>query len=531
MSRSPRARRLATVLFLDIVESTRIAADIGDQRWRELLERFRRIVRAELKRFGGREVDTSGDGFLTTFEEPAQAIRAAVAIASAVHDLGIEVRSGIHTGEVEFAGTNVAGMAVHIGARVMSLAHGAEVLVTSTVKDLVAGSRIRFEDFSVHELKGIPGAWQLFTVTEVDGSPVAGPLAAEHAVERIQAAGLAPAHRRGRRAIVLAAAAAVLVSGAVALVFLWGDRTTRPAGDGTKGPARDRSNARITLLKVDPESGQIIRKVQDQYFSEHLPGTLRTANGVLWQYVPGEFIQRDLATGAVRHKIAVGSQTANDITFAFGSFWVGLQSGQVLRLDAISGRQQGRLDAGSSVFSISADTQAVWFLNETGELGRINPIANRIRTYRIDAHGVVVPLAGSVWICDCDNHRILQFDPQQERVTRTVVTPEHGVLIGVDALDGKTMWMLDVEGSTVTPLDPKTGRPGQPLGFGGHLHYAEIGFGSIWIAAGADLYQVDLETKEKKKIDMPPGVSAGGIAIDQQTGSLWVQNCGCPIDE
>ena len=156
-------RVLATVLFTDIVGSTRQATKLGDRRWRELLERHHALVRKELDRFNGRELDTAGDGFLATFDGPARAIRCADAIESGVQVLGLEVRAGVHTGECELFGDKVAGLAVHTGARIASEAGAGEVLVSQTVKDLVAGSGISFEDRGEHELKGV-GAWRLYSV-------------------------------------------------------------------------------------------------------------------------------------------------------------------------------------------------------------------------------------------------------------------------------------------------------------------------------------------------------------------------------
>jgi class 3 adenylate cyclase len=155
-------RRLATVLFLDIVGSTALASELGDARWRELLTRFRRIVREELKRHGGREQDTAGDGFFATFDGPARAVRCALSASQAVRALGIEIRAGVHTGECEVIGTKLGGVAVHIGARVASLAGPGEVLVSNTVKDLVAGSGPSFDPRGSHALKGIPGEWPIF---------------------------------------------------------------------------------------------------------------------------------------------------------------------------------------------------------------------------------------------------------------------------------------------------------------------------------------------------------------------------------
>jgi class 3 adenylate cyclase len=157
-------RVLATVLFTDIVGSTERAAELGDRRWRELLDAHDRAVRRQLERFRGREVNTAGDGFLATFDGPGRAIECAGAIRAAVRALDIEVRAGLHTGEIEMRGDDVAGVAVHIGARVSALAGTGEVLVSSTVKDLVAGSGIEFEDRGEHELKGVPGTWHLYSV-------------------------------------------------------------------------------------------------------------------------------------------------------------------------------------------------------------------------------------------------------------------------------------------------------------------------------------------------------------------------------
>lgn len=157
-------RVLATVLFTDIVGSTTLAAELGDRRWRDLLQSYYTLARREVARGRGREIDTAGDGLFASFDGPARAIRCAAAIVSAVRSLGITVRAGLHTGECEVMGEKIGGIAVHVGARVAAVARPGEVLVSHTVRDLVAGSGIRFEDRGTHELKGVPGAWPLFAV-------------------------------------------------------------------------------------------------------------------------------------------------------------------------------------------------------------------------------------------------------------------------------------------------------------------------------------------------------------------------------
>jgi len=157
-------RVLATVLITDVVSSTEQAARMGDRRWSELLATHDGLIRAELERFRGREIETTGDGFLATFDGPGRAVRCACAIRDAVRAIGIKVRVGLHTGEIELRGDGIGGIAVHITQRVQALAQPDEVLVSRTVTDLVGGSGIEFQDRGDHELKGVPGSWRLFGV-------------------------------------------------------------------------------------------------------------------------------------------------------------------------------------------------------------------------------------------------------------------------------------------------------------------------------------------------------------------------------
>ena len=152
------------MLFTDIVGSTAKAAELGDRAWSALVERHHALVRAQLDRYRGRELDTAGDGFFATFDGPIRAIRCAVAVRAAVRDLGLQIRAGLHTGECELIGEKPGGIAVNIGARVAEKAQSGEVLVSQTVKDLVAGAGIAFEDRGVASLKGVPGEWRLYAV-------------------------------------------------------------------------------------------------------------------------------------------------------------------------------------------------------------------------------------------------------------------------------------------------------------------------------------------------------------------------------
>jgi class 3 adenylate cyclase len=155
------------VLFIDIVGSTTLASRIGDARWRDLLESFHRLIERQLARFHGRVVDTAGDGALTLFDSPGRAIAAARAIRDGVRALGIEVRAGIHTGELERRENGgVGGIAVHIGARIGAIGNAGDILVSRTIRDLTAGSSVRLESRGIHELKGVPESWEVFAVAE-----------------------------------------------------------------------------------------------------------------------------------------------------------------------------------------------------------------------------------------------------------------------------------------------------------------------------------------------------------------------------
>lgn len=160
-------RALSTVLFTDIVGSTSKASELGDRRWRQTLESHDRITRELVRRYGGRAIKSTGDGFLATFDGPARAIRCASELTGGVGELGIELRAGLHSGEVELIGADVGGMAVHIGARIGAVGGPGEVIVSSTVKDLVVGSGIEFGARGERELKGVPGEWRLFSVESV----------------------------------------------------------------------------------------------------------------------------------------------------------------------------------------------------------------------------------------------------------------------------------------------------------------------------------------------------------------------------
>lgn len=193
----PQDRLLATILFTDIVGSTQRAGELGDRGWHELLEEHNARVRELLARFGGHELDTAGDGFFASFEGPGVAVRCACAIVRSLRELGLEIRAGVHTGECERIGEKLGGLAVHVGARIAATANGGEVLASRTVRDLVAGSGLKFTDRGTHRLRGIDEPWQLFAVDDApsSGAQLSGPREHMRAGDRalVQIARHAPA--------------------------------------------------------------------------------------------------------------------------------------------------------------------------------------------------------------------------------------------------------------------------------------------------------------------------------------------------
>lgn len=534
MPRRRGQRFLTTVLFIDLVGSTAVASRLGDTRWRTVLSRFRRLVRAELRRFGGRERDTTGDGFLITFSEPAQALRAAAAIASASQRLGLDVRGGLHTGECEDLDGSLAGVGVHIAARVMALAGPAEVLATHTVGDLVVGSKLGFDELGSRELKGVDGSWPILLLTTIDGEPLRPPLAADEAYTRLESSAAEAKASRRKRALAAALVLALVAVAAAGTIVLVGRGAGNPrAAVGYLPPP--------TLVRVDTTTGAIAARVEGKIDGSAQSFGLEAVNGTLWQ-VTGDVVdqwvvERNLASGAVEHTIQI-PESNQGVAFGFGSLWVlatpeilsgpnaGSLSTEVIRLDEISGRHVAtvRKVGDASQGTIAIGNGAVWILDTDGTLVRIDPLTDRVdaryKTRAVETT-TLIPLAGYDWICECVINRVLRFDPVTKRA-KTFSIAENAYLIGVDSSDGDTLWLLDTQGATLTPMDPRTGRTGQPLGLVGAPGSAVIANGAIWVAAGHVLDRVDLTTKQRTTIAMPPGFYATAVTADPASHALWL---------
>ncbi len=493
LRRSPfRARDLRTILFTDIVGSTERAVELGDRRWREVVAAHHAIVRRELRAHGGREVDTSGDGFFVTFERPAEALACAVAISTAVHRrLGLAVRAGIHTGEVERIGEKRSGIAVHIAARIMAAAAPGEVLVSSTVRDLVSGSEARFDDRGMHHLKGVPEPWHLYALIDEPRAVEAGP-------EETTGA-RAGRSRTGVLAVILAFAAA----GAVA-AFLIGRGAFLPAAPAASTgttPAPSLPNGPNTLVALAPDG----RLVQGAPIGAG-PRSLGLGGGLVWvaSLDAGTVSRVDQASGRVDTMggvgrpavVAVDPEGIAWVADPFGNTVVALQTrgpplvtlththavamavgygslwmaddvcDRLIRVDLASRAPSATIElppsSGPNAVAVAAGS--VWVTGgRTKALYRIDPAANRVMglpTALIDPPTSAAASEAAIWIAsETTNHvsRISTADAQLAGTFEVGLQPSglaaatSGAWVACGA--SRQLWRLDNTGSAVQRVD------------------------------------------------------------------------------
>ena len=534
MSPSAVRRHLATVLFLDIVGSTAIASELGDARWRVVLAHFRQIVRRQLKRHNGREQDTAGDGFFATFVEPVQALHCAAAITAAVQELGLDVRAGVHTGECEEIDGKLGGIAVHLAARIMSLAGAAEVMATGTAKDLVVGSTATFEDRGTCELKGIDGRWSLYRLRSIEVE-LPPPLDPDIAAARLSTV-VEDAHRRPWRPITAAAlAVAIAAVGAIVIAGHVG---------GASAPA--------TLLRIDAHTNRIVSEVRDEQFGCPNGPILWAVDGTLWERTGtcGTIAIRSLATGKVLRTLPLPSRLAG-FTIGYGALWLidpGPPTSTLERVDELSGRVVTRIPLhGEAQFgAIATGDGSIWILEQDGTLVRIDPAANhvsgRFKTGASETYFFAVG-AGYAWICECEfNHILRRYDARTQRAKTfkglNPLTPPpaisnprmhfHTWLVGLDRHNGM-LWFMNGFNGTLYPRDPRTGeQTASSVGLDGDPNQAVLAHRTIWVAAGDVVDRVSLTSVDRETIALPKGTYAGGIAADPNTNTVWVANTAVP---
>ncbi|CAN5240504.1 hypothetical protein BH23CHL9_BH23CHL9_11410 [soil metagenome] len=510
-SRRGPERFLTTILFTDIVGSTDLAAELGDTAWRDLVQLHHTVVRAALRRYAGREVDTAGDGFFAIFDAPAAAVRCALDVVAEVRELGIEVRAGLHAGEVEQSGAKVSGIAVHIGSRVMSAASPGEVLVSGTVRDLAAGAGLRFEERGTRDLKGVPGQWQVYAATRSDDTTSAADTLAEGASRRAAAVRRARARPIWQRRPRLVAGLSLALALAVALggLFVWSPWRP-PALAGVVENA-------IGVIDVDRAEVVAAIPVGER------PGGMAVGEASVWVTNTGadSISQIDLTTRAVVNRIAVG-RGPTGVAVAEGSIWVA-NSGErtVSRVNVAAGRVVDTIVVGNGPTAIAVGAGSLWVANASDS----TVVRLDARTGEVDPPiGVAaVPVAlavdeAGVWVVSQDGGAVTHLDP---RSGATLAAPiPLGSRPTAVAIGAGSVWVASSDG-TVARIDPVGHRVTATIDVGGSLSSIIVTNGVVWVAdlQGA-AYQFDAADPSSPPRRITTASAAQALAVVK--GQVWV---------
>ncbi len=472
MFRHAASRGLTTLLFTDIVGSSDVAVELGDRRWRSLQARHHDEVRRQLKRFHGHEVDTAGDGFFATFETPAEGLRCAEAIIEGVRELGLDVRAGLHFGEAELTGEKVGGIAVTTAARVSALAGPGQVIVTSTIADLVAGSGLEFSDLGNRELKGVPGQWRLLALSRVDGEEILPPLGTTESSEKRDRA--APADGNGVRHTWHARPRTVVLVSAVAIIAL----------------------VAATL----------------PFVLHHANGPALASNGIQLMDAASEQRVGSVALPGAPGGIASGG----------GSVWVSdAQAGTVVKVNPNTRAVVDTIPVGSGPAGIAFGDRAVWVaLSGDGELARIDPTTGDVTRVSVGNGPTGVAVShGSVWVTNYIDDTVMRVET---RTTPYKVVSRVGV--GVEPLavaaDASGAWVANYGDGTVTRISTG-GQPGSPIPVGNGPSGIAIGRTVVWVTSSLDgtLWRLDAGTGVVQQTTAI-GDGPTGITVDNVT--VWV---------
>ena len=523
MQRRGGGRGLGAVLFTDIVGSTAIAAELGNTRWGELVARHHRIVRRELRRFDGREIDTAGDGFFATFERPVDAIRCAVTVADAVRELGIEIRAGVSFGELETVSGKPGGLVVNTAARVMSVAGPGEVLVPAAVKDLVPGAGIEFADHGVHRLKGLDDELRLVLVTTVDGTPLAVPLESDEAAERRRA--IAPAPRRRTGALIIGIAAAAIVAAVIVLVATADE-------EEPSAPPRAAAASR-GVVELDPGTGEVLQEID--FVDTGRPAfvgqtySFEAGQGAVWAEAPVNF-------GAVvfhvdpEHSEAERVQlpSAASGTFftslvpAFDALWA--TTDLLVRVNPATDEVRPILPIPPPTAlggaSLAADGRNLWLGTPGGTLLKLDRNGRELDRRDLEG-GIQLTEAGEgwVWVVDQGAGIMTKIDPST--LETAVQIHLDGNVDEIVVLDGY-VWALDFATGVLTRIsigsDRETGQatlPADPTAM-------TAGAGSIWLShEDGTITRVEPATMTGSEFAHVDG-DAFAVAVDDERDSIWV---------
>ncbi len=495
---------LAAVLFTDIVNSSAVAGQVGDGRWKELIARHHAIVRRELKRYGGRELDTAGDGFYASFSEPAAAIRCACAASESIRQLGIEIRAGVHFGECEQIGGKLGGVTVVVGARVMSLGGPGEVLVTGTTRELVGGAGFGFQDRGRHALKGVDGEWQVLAVTEVDGTLRLGPAEPEDAERRLE--DVRPSELRRRPVLVVGIIIAAIVGASVFFAV------------------RSRDQGPPELARIPPNSiGRIAPStnvIEDALSVGSNPTGIAVGGGDAWiTRLEAETLTRaNLATRA-NETISTNGHPAAIALDETGFVWVlnGFEA-TVVRVDPRHMVVERTIPLATGTKDLATGLGAVWVTNANeGTLARIDLVTFNIDYLALARIGTpdgvavsdeVVWVTGSEGVTTVDPRSLAQIDTWPLRF------PGGNIVVGTDAI-----WTTNSADDQVTKIDEATG-PSTVIPVGNGPVDLAAGGGAIWVTNSLDGTVSRIDPATNEVVEITVGSSPEGIAFGD--GSVWV---------
>jgi class 3 adenylate cyclase len=503
-------RGLTTLLFTDIVGSSEVAVELGDRRWRSLQSRHHAEIRRQLKRNGGHEVDTAGDGFFATFESPAAGVRCAFAIVKGVRELGLDIRAGLHIGEAELTGEKVGGIAVTTAQRVESAAGPGQVLATDTIVHLVAGSGLGFIDLGSRELKGVPGRWELYSLDAVDGESIGPPLDPETAAEardRSSPMDQVPARKKIAWRAALAAAV-VLAAVVIAVIRRQPDEQPQTPNAG--------SVVHQTVAVLSEQTGEIL--LRPLLGKPGGPIVLTAAKGRASQafawIVTGEpanggslqqLQQVDQASGAITNTIPHLSSCISPpgcLAEADGRVWF---------LAPRRPSNAGNQGAMNSVFAQGIDLT-------TGK--RAVPIRVGSRFSMGEERGFSAG-GGALWTGDTINGKVYRLDLRTERVRRYTIEGSVDDLAFGDGF----VWVIDALDNRITRVDPRNGRTKwAPLNESGTLNSIGVGGGYVWItdATEGEVWRVSMDLRTVKSI--PVGVRPEDVVYAD--AAVWVANYG-----
>ena len=489
MASASSARTLAAVLFTDVVGSTSVAEELGDRRWKALVGRHHATVRRELKRFGGRELDTAGDGFFASFKEPASAISCGCPVAETVRELGVEIRAGVHFGECEQMGKKLGGITVVVASRIMSLGGAGDVLISSTAAELTRGAGFELDDRGQHELKGVEGSWRVFAVTAIDGVPRSVALSGEEAkARRDDVTAEDPSRRRWPLVAVVATTVAALVAAGVVVAVVLAQRSALvPAAN--------------SLSRIDAGSRSFAASVP--IAAANNPVVLAYGAGRLWL---GDVDSRtvseiDPSDGQTVRTFGTASPPTG-LAFADGQLWVSYGN---------SSRPGTRL--GQLAYTDAADARLV------------------AAPFEVPAGSFpIVAGSGSVWVADWLGSTITRYDTAISRTSRVALPADTGPVDLALASSTDALWVASGRAPDVIRIDTSgTARPAQQfrIGDAGATAVSAAPDGSVWVTSESADALVELSSSGVTRLQVSLGSACDSpSAVLATSQTVWVSCVG-----